>query len=56
LRSVSEGQLSTPALATPDLTARDALHAAVMERESIDRILSLDAGFDRFAFVTRIYD
>jgi predicted nucleic acid-binding protein len=43
-------------MATPDLSARDALHAAVMERESVDRILSFDTGFDRLAFLTRVYD
>jgi predicted nucleic acid-binding protein len=43
-------------MATPDLSARDALHAAVMERENVDRILSFDAGFDRLAFLTRVYD
>jgi len=43
-------------LATPEVSARDALHAAVMEREGITRILSFDAGFDRLAFVTRVFD
>ena len=43
-------------MATPDLSARGALHAAVMERENVDRILSFDAGFDRLAFLTRVYD
>jgi predicted nucleic acid-binding protein len=36
------------------LSARDALHVAVMEREEIGRILSFDAGFDRFPGLTRI--
>jgi predicted nucleic acid-binding protein len=43
-------------MATPELSARDALHAAVMERENVNRILSFDAGFDRLAFVTRVWD
>jgi predicted nucleic acid-binding protein len=43
-------------MATPELTARDALHVAVMERENVDRILSFDGGFDRLAFLTRVYD
>jgi uncharacterized protein len=36
------------------LSARDALHAAVMEREGIVRILSFDAGFDDLPGVTRL--
>lgn len=36
------------------LSARDALHAAVMEREGISRIMSFDAGFDSLPGVTRI--
>ena len=44
------------AMATPDLSARDALHVAVMERENVDRILSFDSAFDRLAFLTRVYD
>jgi predicted nucleic acid-binding protein len=36
------------------LSARDALHIAVMERESVSAILSFDAGFDRWPSVERI--
>jgi uncharacterized protein len=36
------------------LSARDALHLAVMERCGVDRILSFDTGFDGFPGVTRI--
>jgi uncharacterized protein len=36
------------------LSARDALHLAVMEQHGIDRILSFDAGFDGFPGVTRL--
>jgi len=36
------------------LSARDALHLAVMERRRITRILSFDAGFDGIPGVTRI--
>jgi hypothetical protein len=36
------------------LSARDALHAAVMEREGITQILTFDAGFDRVPGLTRI--
>jgi predicted nucleic acid-binding protein len=41
-------------LGTPGLSARDALHAAVMEREGITRILSFDAGFDDLPGITRL--
>ena len=41
---------------TPELSARDALHAAVMQRAGVDRILSFDSGFDRLAFATRVFD
>ena len=41
-------------LARHGLSARDALHAAVMEREGITRILSFDAGFDGLPGVTRV--
>jgi predicted nucleic acid-binding protein len=36
------------------LSARDALHAAVMEREGITQIMSFDAGFDTLPGVTRL--
>ena len=36
------------------LSARDALHIAVMEREKIERILSFDAGFDGFPGISRL--
>lgn len=41
---------------TAGLSARDALHVAVMEREGIERILSFDTGFDRLDSITRIAD
>jgi hypothetical protein len=37
------------------LSARDSLHVAVMERHSIDRILSFDRGFDGVPAVTRLF-
>jgi len=37
------------------LSSRDALHAAVMNREGVDRILSFDAGFDALPGVTRVH-
>jgi hypothetical protein len=36
------------------LSARDALHIAVMERERIERILSFDSGFDGFPGISRL--
>ncbi len=33
-------------LETPGISARDALHLAVMEREGLARIMSFDTGFD----------
>jgi len=36
------------------LSARDALHVAVMEREGISRIMSFDTGFDRVPGLTRL--
>jgi predicted nucleic acid-binding protein len=41
-------------LATPKLSARDALHVSVMERRSVGRVLSFDAGFDGLPGVVRI--
>ncbi|MDA1081788.1 MAG: type II toxin-antitoxin system VapC family toxin, partial [Gemmatimonadetes bacterium] len=36
------------------LSARDAVHAAIMQRHEIDRILSFDAGFDAVEWIERI--
>jgi len=36
------------------LSARDAVHLAVMEENGIDRILTFDTGFDGFPGITRI--
>lgn len=37
------------------LSARDALHIAVMERHNTTRILSFDSDFDRWPTVERVY-
>ncbi len=37
------------------LSARDAVHIAVMERQGVRSILSFDADFDRWPGLTRIY-
>jgi len=36
------------------LSARDALHAAVMEQQGVTRIFTFDAGFDRVPGIERI--
>jgi uncharacterized protein len=36
------------------LSARDALHLAIMKRHGIDRILSFDSGFDGFPGIKRM--
>ena len=36
------------------LSARDAVHLAVMEQHGIERILSFDTGFDGFPGITRL--
>ena len=41
-------------LAYQRLSARDAVHVAVMEQHGIAEILSFDAGFDGIAGITRI--
>lgn len=40
---------------SPRLSARDAVHVAVMQRHSIARILSFDAGFDAVPGIGRIH-
>lgn len=42
-------------LTWPSLSARDALHLAVLQRHGIPRILSFDAHFDGIPGVVRIY-
>ena len=41
-------------LGKPRLSARDALHAAVMERNEVRRILTFDTAFDHVPGVTRL--
>jgi predicted nucleic acid-binding protein len=36
------------------MSARDALHLAVMEQHGIERIMSFDGGFDGFPGITRL--
>lgn len=44
----------TIVLGNDQLSSRDALHLAVMRRESVERILSFDRGFDGIPGVERI--
>lgn len=44
----------TIVLGSRRLSARDALHLAVMEKHGIERIMSFDAGFDGFPGVMRL--
>ena len=37
------------------LSARDALHVAVMKRQGVERVMSFDAGFDAIAWVERVF-
>ena len=41
-------------VARPALSARDAIHVAIMEQHAIDRILSFDAGFDGLPGLERL--
>jgi hypothetical protein len=36
------------------LSARDAIHLAIMEQHGIERIASFDQGFDGFPGITRL--
>jgi len=40
---------------TKDLSARDSLHAAVMERHGVDQIMSFDHGYDEITSIQRLY-
>ncbi len=41
-------------LGSPRLSARDAIHVAVMEHQGVARILSFDSAFDRVPGITRL--
>lgn len=38
----------------PKISARDALHLAIMEAQEIDQVLSFDSGFDGFPGISRL--
>ncbi len=52
-RAVVE-RAKTIVLGSAGLSARDALHLAVMEAHRIGRVLSFDAGFDNFPGIVRV--
>lgn len=37
------------------ISARDALHVAIMKRHRVERIMSFDAGFDAIAWIERVH-
>lgn len=41
-------------LGSPSMSARDAVHLAIMEHHEIETVLSFDRGFDGFPGVTRL--
>ena len=41
-------------LSTKRLSARDAVHLAIMERNQVETILSFDSGFDDYPGITRL--
>ena len=52
--SVDRRDVEPKTLSTERLSARDALHLAVMARHGIKRIISFDEGFDGVPGVTRV--
>lgn len=45
----------TIVLGSHRISARDAVHLAIMEHQGIQRIMSFDAGFDGFPGITRLW-
>lgn len=41
-------------LSSSGISARDAVHAAVMKNNGVEQIFSFDSDFDDFSFITRI--
>ena len=54
VEAVDVERAKTIVLGSVRLSARDAIHLAIMERRGIDRIMSFDAGFDDFPGITRV--
>jgi predicted nucleic acid-binding protein len=51
---VAVERAKTIVLGSRRLSARDALHLAVMEQHSLEQVLSFDGGYDGFPGVTRL--
>ena len=47
-------QAKTLMLGGSSLSARDAVHVAVMKRQGVSRVLSFDAGFDAVGWIERV--
>jgi predicted nucleic acid-binding protein len=54
VRLADVDRAKTIVLGRRSLSARDAIHVAVMEREGIDRIMTFDRGFDAMPGLTRL--
>lgn len=52
--TVTVERAKTIVLGRQHLSARDAVHVAVMENHGIDRIMSFDAGFDAYPKIQRL--
>lgn len=52
--AAAAGRAKEIVMGHPQISARDALHLAIMEHHGIEQILSFDAGFDGFPGVERI--
>ena len=54
IESADVERAKTLLLGLPPLSARDAVHVAIMQRYEIDRMLSFDAGFDSVEWIQRM--
>ena len=54
IQSSTVGRAKAIVLARRRLSARDALHLAVMEEQEVSEILTFDAGFDGYPGITRL--
>jgi hypothetical protein len=55
IEAADVGRARTIVLERQALSARDALHAAVMERRGVSRIMSFDAVFDGLPGIRRVF-
>ena len=54
IETVDAERAKTIVLERPGLSARDAIHAAVMLRRGVKRIMTFDAGFDSLPGIERV--